>query len=303
VTRHLLDVDDLAPSELAEVLDLAEKPDSPPVLAGRTVALVFEKPSNRTRSATESAIVQLGGHPVSIRGDEVGLDARETVEDAALTLGCYHAAVGARVIRHATLERMAGALDQRGVEVPVVNLLSELAHPCQTLADLLTLRQSLEGLAGRTVAWVGDANNVCRSLVLGAAMCGLRVRVASPPGFGLDGRHLERVTAMGGDVEQLASPEEAVAGADAVYTDVWTSMGQEAEADERARAFAGWTVDERLVSLAAPRAVVLHCLPAHRGQEITAEVVDGPRSLVWRQAANRQHTARAVLALLLQEGR
>lgn len=299
MTRHFLDVDDLSPGELEEVLDLAEKPDAPPILAGRTVALLFEKPSNRTRSATEAAVVQLGGHPMSIRGEEVGLGARETVEDAARTLGCYHAAVGARVNEHVTLERMASALDQQGADVPVVNLLSELAHPCQTLADLLTLRQCLGTLKGQTVAWVGDGNNVCRSLVIGAAMCGLRVRVAAPSGFGLDPGHLRRAAAWPGAVEPVSRPEEAVEGADAIYTDVWTSMGQEEEARSRARAFAGWSVDARLVSLAAPHVVVLHCLPAHRGQEIAAEVADGPHSVIWRQAANRLHAARGLLVFLL----
>ena len=300
MTKHLLDVDDLSPDELAEVLDLAEKPDAPPVLTGRTVALLFEKPSNRTRNATEAAVFQLGGHPVSIRGDEVGLGSRETVEDVALTLGCYHAAIGARVNEHATLDRMARALDDQGWDVPVVNLLSELAHPCQTVADLLTLRQCLGGLEGRTLAWVGDGNNVCRSLVLGASMCGLRVRLATPEGFGLDPGHLERAATFGVPVEVVRRPEDAVAGADAVYTDVWTSMGQEEEAEARRRAFTGWSVDARLVSLADPHAVVLHCLPAHRGEEITADVVDGPQSVVWRQARNRLDAARGLLVFLLQ---
>lgn len=299
MSRNLLDVDDLSPDELVETLDLAEKPDAPQVLAGRTMALVFEKPSNRTRNATEGAVFQLGGHPVSIRGEEVGIGWRETVEDVALTLGCYHAAIGARVNEHQTLERMAAALDRQGWDVPVVNLLSDLAHPCQTVADLLTLRQCLGGLEGRTVAWVGDGNNVCRSLVLGASMCGMRVRVATPAGFGLDPGHLERTAPWAGTVEVVARPEEAVAGADAIYTDVWTSMGQEGEAEARLRAFAGWSVDARLVSLAAPHAVVLHCLPAHRGMEIAAEVVDGPRSVVWRQARNRLDAARGLLVLLL----
>jgi ornithine carbamoyltransferase len=300
VTRHLLDVDDLSPDELRDVLDVAEKPDTPLALAGCTVALLFEKPSNRTRNATEAAVFQLGGHPVSIRGEEVGLGSRETVEDVALTLGCYHAAIGARVNEHSTLERMVSALDNRGWDVPVVNLLSELAHPCQTVADLLTLRQSLGGLEGRTVAWVGDGNNVCRSFVLGASMCGVGVRVATPEGFGLDPELLERAAAFTGPVEVVGRPEEAVAGADAIYTDVWTSMGQEGEAAARLRAFAGWSVDARLVSLAAPHAVVLHCLPAHRGEEITAEVVDGPQSVVWRQARNRLDAARGLFVFLLR---
>lgn len=305
VSRHFLEIDDLGAEEVMAVLDLAERPDLPAVLAGRGMALVMEKPSARTRNATEMAVAQLGGHPITIRAEEVGLDQRETVEDVARTLACYHAVLGSRVHRHATLERMAAALDGAGMAVPVVNLLSDRGHPVQALADLLTLRQCVGSLVGKTLAWVGDANNVCRSLVLGAAMMGMRVRVASPPGFGLGAPDVERAAmlAPGGPgpapVVLTARAAEAVAGADAVATDVWTSMGQEAHADQRRRAFEGFGVDERLLSGAGPHAVVLHCLPAHRGEEIAAAVVDGPRSVVWRQAANRLHTMRGLLAWLL----
>lgn len=306
-TRHLLEVDDLAPAEVATILDLAERTDLPPVLAQRGMALLMEKPSNRTRNATEMAVVQLGGHPVTIRAEEVGPDRRETVEDVARTLACYHAVIGARVSRHATLERMAGALDRAGAGVPVVNLLSDLGHPCQALADLLTLRQSLGPLEGTTVAYVGDGNNVCRSLALAGALAGMRVRVASPPGHGLGTADVERAAALGrtpgGMVELVDRPEKAVAGADAVYTDVWTSMGQEEEAASRRLAFEGYTVDDRLLSGAAGHAVVLHCLPVHRGEEVTAAVVDGPRSVVWRQAANRLHAMRGLLVWLMGDYR
>jgi ornithine carbamoyltransferase len=264
------------------------------------VALVFEKPSNRTRNATEMAVVQLGGHPISIRDDEVGLGTRETAEDIARTLACYHAVIGARVRDHRNLRRMAAALDAAGMAVPVINLLSDQAHPCQALADLRTMDEVLGGLRGRTLAWVGDANNVCRSLLLGGALAGMRMKVASPPGYGLGARDAERVAELGGDLELVGSPQQAVDGADAVHTDVWVSMGQEADAAARRRAFEGFTVDQSLMAFAAPHAGVLHCLPAHRGEEIAADVVDGPRSVVWRQAENRLHAARGLLLWLLE---
>jgi ornithine carbamoyltransferase len=299
VTRHLLETDDLAAEELAAVLDLARQPRPRPVLAGRGAALVFEKPSNRTRNATEMAVVQLGGHPISIRGDEVGLGTRETAEDIARTLACYHAVIGARVRDHGNLERMVAALDTAETGVPLINLLSDRAHPCQALADLLTMQEVLGGLRGRVLAWIGDANNVCRSLLLGGALAGMRMRVASPPAFSLDAADADRIVSLGGDLELVDRPELAAEGADAVHTDVWVSMGQEAEAADRRRAFDGYTVDEALMARAAPHAVVLHCLPARRGEEIAASVVDGPRSAVWRQAENRLHAARGLLLWLI----
>jgi ornithine carbamoyltransferase len=305
VTRHLLEVDDLSPAELNDVLDLAE----PSVglgrpMAGRGVALLMEKPSVRTRSSTEMAVFSLGGHPVTIRAEEVGLDSRESVEDVARTLGCYHSVIGARVNQHTTLVRMARALDAAGDPVPVVNLLSDQGHPCQALADLLTLRQLLGTLAGHTVAYIGDANNVCRSLALAGVMAGMHVRVASPDGFALSQADQERAAAsgVGGTLTLVSRPEEAVEGADALATDVWTSMGQEPEAETRRRAFQGFCVDEHLLSLAAPGVAVLHCLPAHRGEEISAGVLDGPHSVVWRQAANRMHAMRGLLAWLVGSG-
>lgn len=296
-TRHILDIDDLSCSELVTVLELAQvAPGSlGPLLAGRGVALVFEHPSARTRNATEMAVVSLGGHPVTIRAEEVGIDQRETAEDVARTLACYHAVICARVADHQVLARMAGALDAGDMDVPVVNLLSDRAHPCQTLADLLTLRQVFGDLAGRTVAYVGDANNVWRSLALGCAMVGVRLRTAAPEGYGPDPDDVDRIVRAGGEVEVGTDPSEMVAGADVVYTDVWASMGQEDEADRRRRAFAGFTIDARMLE-PAPDALVMHCLPAHRGEEIATEVLEGPRSVVWQQAANRMHAMRALLA-------
>lgn len=299
-TRHVLDIDDLGPEGLAAVLALSELD---PVrlsgaLAGLGVALLFEKPSNRTRNSSEMATVALGGHPVYIQGQEVGLDVRETAADVARTLACYHAVLCARVVDHDSLVRMAAALDGAGVPVPVVNLLSDRSHPCQALADLLTLRQvfGAESLPGRTVAFVGDANNVWRSLAIAASMEGIPTRVASPEGYGPSSEDVALVTSFGGDLIVTTDPRVAVDGADAVYTDVWTSMGQEAEAKVRLRAFAGFEVNAGLMAAAADHAVVLHCLPAHRGEEISADVVDGPQSVVWRQAANRMHAMRGLLA-------
>jgi ornithine carbamoyltransferase len=301
MSRHFLDVDDLSCGELEEVLALAAQPPAQDsqVLAGRGAALVFEKPSARTRSSTELAVVALGGHPVYIQGSEVGIDTRERAEDVARTLACYHSIICARVLDHETLVRMAAALDAGGVDVPVVNLLSDRAHPCQAIADLLTLRQVFGDLGGRTLAYVGDANNMWRSLALATAMVGMAFRTATPDGYGPDPDDLARVARLGADIEVTEDPAEAVAGADAVYTDVWTSMGQEEEAVLRRKAFSGFTVDDELLARAAPGAVVLHCLPAHRGEEISAAVIDGPRSRVWQEAANRLHAMRGLLGFLL----
>ena len=308
--RHFLDVDDLSCEELDTVLTLAARPVSglPPVLAGHGAALVFQKPSARTRSSTELAVVALGGHPVYIQGAEVGIDVREPAEDVARTLASFHRVVCARVLDHDVLVRMAGALDAqpgpgRGRPAPVVNLLSDRAHPCQAVADVLTLQQEFGDVAGRTLAYVGDANNVWRSLAVGASMVGMVLRTATPEGYGPDPDELARLAGLGAQVELTGDPEEAVAGADAIYTDVWTSMGQEEEAAARRAAFAGYTVDEDLVGRAAPDVVVLHCLPAHRGEEITSAVLDGPRARVWQQAANRLHAMRGILGFLLREPR
>ncbi len=292
--RHFLEIDDLTAAELVEVLDLAEATDPPQVLAGKGGALLFEKPSLRTRNAAEMAVVHLGGHPVAMREAEVGIDERESAEDLARVLSGFHAVIGARVFAHTTVVRMAGA-----AAVPVVNLLSDRAHPTQALADVLTLRQHLGELSGHRLAWVGDANNVFCSLSLAAAMVGMEVRAACPAGFAPAADHLARVVAAGTNLTVTDRPEAAVDGADVVATDVWTSMGQEDEAERRRQAFAGFIVDQALMAHAAPAAVFLHCLPAHRGEEVTGEVVDGPQSLVWLQAENRLHALRGLLAFLL----
>jgi ornithine carbamoyltransferase len=294
MTRHLLDIDDLTPSELSAVLNLAADDYPPHVLTGRGVALVFQKPSARTRSSSELAVFQLGGHPLTIRADEVGIDERESAEDVARTLAQYHAAIGGRVLDHEVLVRMVSVSS-----VPVINLLSDRAHPLQAIGDLLTLRSHWGGnLAGHRVAWVGDANNVARSFVLACAMTGVDVAMATPPAHRLDQATVEQVAAFGGNLVQTSVPEEAVKEADAIYTDVWVSMGQEGEAVERLETFAPYQVGASLMGLAASGAVFLHCLPAHRGEEVAVEVIDGPASLVWPQAANRLRAMRGLLLWL-----
>jgi ornithine carbamoyltransferase len=298
MTRHLLDINDLSPSELQAVFELATDGNPPRVLEGRGVGLVFEKPSARTRNSSELAVFQLGGHPVYIRGEEVGIDTRESAEDVARTLAQYYCALGARVLDHRVLKRMAAVS-----HVPVINLLSDRSHPLQAVADLLTLRDHWGGeLAGHRIAWVGDGNNVARSLVLACAMSGVDVAVASPPGHALDDATADAVKALGGTLVQRPTAAEAVRGAEAVCTDVWVSMGQEGQSEERLAVFRPYQVGEPLMALAAPGAVFLHCLPAHRGEEVTAAVIDGPASLVWAQAANRLRAMRGLLLWLFQPG-
>ena len=294
--RHILEIDDLSSSELDRVLDLAAMPDPARVLTGKGMALIFEKPSARTRNSMEMAVVQLGGHPVYISANEIGLDTRESVEDVTNTMAGFHAAIGARVFEHSTVERMAAVN-----RVPVVNLLSDQSHPMQALADLLTMRREFGDLAGRTVAYVGDANNVARSLALGAGLAGMNFHISSPPGYRFADADLDHVRLTSLEPTIFDRPEDAIAGADAVYTDTWTSMGQEAESEQRRRDFEGFTVDERLMGFAQAEAIFLHCLPAHRGEEATDKVLDGPRSRIWAQAANRMHAARGLLSWLINE--
>jgi ornithine carbamoyltransferase len=301
MSSSFLEVDDIDAAQLAAVLDraIAWKRDPalvPQVLAGRGIAALFEKPSARTRISVEMAVWTLGGHPIYVRGEEVGRDTRESVEDVARTMAGMCALIAARVFSHRVLERMVAA-----VGVPIVNLLSDRAHPCQALADLLTLREHHGRLEGLRVAYVGDGNNVAASLAFGAALSGVELVVASPEGYELDSDVVARARNLGGSIEVTGDPYDAVRGADAVYTDVWTSMGQESERAQRLQAFAGFTVDEALFKVASDGAVFLHCLPAHRGEEVEAEVIDGPRSLVWTQAANRMDALRALLVDLVEE--
>jgi len=293
-----LDVDDLSAAALRRVLDRArawkEEPAKvPPLLAGQAVAAVFEKPSARTRVSFEVAVTTLGGHCVTLRGEELGLGTRESVADVARTLASYCTMVGARVFDHRVLEEMA-----RTGGIPVLNLLSDRAHPGQAVGDLLTLEERLGALDGRRLAFIGDGNNVAASLAIGAALTGLEMVVSSPAGYELEDAVVERARNLGGTLELAADPFEAVIDADAVYTDVWTSMGQETEAEVRLAAFAPFQVNEDLMAAARPEALFLHCLPAKRGQEVTDAVIEGSASVVWQQAENRMHSYRSLLAEL-----
>lgn len=292
--RHLLDIASHGPDGLRAMLDLAVHPSPARVLEGRGVALVFEKPSNRTRHSMEMAVVQLGGHPVYTRGDEVGFDTRETVEDVTRILAGYHGVLAARVFAHSVVERMAAVSS-----VPVVNMLSDRAHPLQALADVVTMLEKVETLAGVTVAWVGDYNNVARSLGEAVCLLGGRFSVASPEGYGPGDGELARLGALGGDVVAGRDPSRAVEGAMFVHTDTWISMGQEAESNERREAFAPFIVDEDLMSRADSGAWFMHCMPAHRGEEVSAAVFDGPRSLVIAQGHHRLTGARGALLHLV----
>jgi ornithine carbamoyltransferase len=292
--RSLLNVTDLSAEELGEVLHLAERDDLRPVLSGVGVALIFEKPSNRTRQSMEMAVVQLGGHPVYTRGEEVGFDERESVEDVTRVMAGYHGMLAARVFDHTVVERMTAVST-----VPIVNMLSDYSHPLQALADSLTMQQVHGSLAGRTVAYVGDYNNVARSLAEACVLLDADVALGCPVGYHASDAELERLNLLGGGrVRQVHRADDAVVGAIAVHTDTWTSMGQEAEKDDRKQAFEGYTVTEQMMALAAPDAGFYHCLPAYRGYEVAAEVIDGPRSHVFRQAHNRMHAARGALAFL-----
>jgi ornithine carbamoyltransferase len=303
VERDYLSVDDLSPEELAGVLDLSGKVKAHPgdvadALRRKSVAMIFEKPSTRTRVSFEVAIASTGAHPVALSSQELQLGRGETIEDTGRVLSRYVDAIVLRTFEQERLELIASA-----ASVPVVNALSDFEHPCQCLADLLTIREIKGELAGRTLTYLGDGNNVTHSLLLGGAKTGMHVRVATPPGFEPIPQIVQRATEIaegtGGSVLLTNDPREAAAGADVLYTDVWASMGQETESDERALVFPAYRLDQEKVDVARPDVTVLHCLPAHRGQEITDEVIDGPHSAVWDQAENRLHTQKALLLWLL----
>ena len=297
MSKSFLEVDDLTKAELHRVLELCRDPDPPKVLRGQGIALIFEKPSNRTRNSMEMAAYQLGGHPVYIRGEEIGLDERESVEDAVTALSAYYKCIAARVFAHKTLERMAETK-----VCPIINLLSDTGHPMQALADVITLVEEFGDLDGKSLAFIGDGNNVFRSLAMAAGMLGAEIRFAGPSGYRLSEIDKDRLAAIGVEVKEFDFAQEAVNGVNAVYTDVWTSMGQESESEERKKAFESFTVNSDLMSVASSDAIFLHCLPAHRGEEVTEEVLEGPMSRIWSQSENRMHAARGLLAWLLSEG-
>jgi ornithine carbamoyltransferase len=303
--RDFLSIDDLTPEELRSLLSDARAVKSNPAaysdrLHGARVALIFEKPSTRTRVSFESAVVSMGGHAIVLRGDELQLGRGETVEDTGKVLSRYVDAIVIRTFGQDRLQALAEA-----AEVPVVNALSDHEHPCQALADLQTIQEAFHDPAGKIVTYVGDGNNVAHSLMLGAAMLGMNVRVVCPSGYEPDDtvtrRAADIAAAHSATVTVSSDPSAGASGAHVLYTDVWASMGQEHEAQDRQTSFAGFQVDSRLVEVADPSVIVMHCLPAHRGEEISADAIDGPRSVVWDQAENRMHAQKALLAELLTD--
>jgi ornithine carbamoyltransferase len=263
-------------------------------LAGRTLALIFEKPSLRTRVTFEVGIVQLGGRAVYLAGSEIGMGSRESVPDVARNLSRWVDGIAARVFAHATVEALA-----RHASVPVINGLSDFEHPCQALADYFTLWERGIDVGRMRLAWIGDGNNVCHSVMLLGALLGAEVAVACPPGYEPDGGVQARVRSLGGRLAITVDPREAATGADVLYTDTWISMGQEAERERRREAFARYQINDTLVGFAKPSALVMHCLPAHRGEEITDAVLDGSHSIVLDQAENRLHAQKAIILALL----
>ncbi len=303
MVRHFIDLFDINAAEAADLLDRASSlkreerhGDRPQLLAGRTLGLVFDKPSLRTRVSFEAAITQLGGNALFLNGKDVGMGVRESVADFARVISQYVDALAVRTFSQTTIEELA-----RFATIPIINALSDSSHPCQALADLLTVREALGGLSGLKFVFVGDRNNVARSLAKASAFFGVRFVLACPPGYEYPAEFVSRFAASNPETPLTIEhdPRAAVAGADMVYTDVWASMGQEDEVESRKAVFEPYRVDSALLALARPGAIFLHCLPARRGEEVTDEVLDGPSSLVVPQAANRLHFQKALLAWLL----
>jgi ornithine carbamoyltransferase len=302
--KHLLSLKDFSRAEIEEILDLAAQVKADPLayrdaLRGRSLAMIFQKPSTRTRVSFEVGMSQLGGIALYLGANDIQLQRGESAADTAKVLSRYVDGIMARVYSHQDLLDLA-----KNATVPVINGLSDLLHPCQTLADYFTLRERRGTLAGLKLAYIGDGNNVCNELMMGAAKLGIAMTVATPEGYEpnpLIVKSAQREAQKSGAPAPVVTrdPRAAASGADVVYTDVWTSMGQEEEAEARNAAFAGFTVDNELMKVARPDALFMHCLPAHRGQEVAAEVIDGPRSVVFDQAENRLHVQKAALILLL----
>lgn len=301
--KDLISVNELSPEEIAGIFDLTDQLKKDPVrfsktLAGKTLVLLFQKPSNRTRVSFEAGMYQLGGNTIYLGGGEVNLGVREAVKDAARTLSRYVDAIVLRTFEHKNVLEMAEYSDK-----PVINGLSDFAHPCQALADLYTIREKKGKLKGLTLAYIGDANNVCNSLVYICAKLGVNINIAAPKKYSLENKVLEEARVLGEEgfsVDLFEDPFEAVKGSDVLYTDVWVSMGQEKESAGRKKIFRNFQVNSSLLSAAKKDALVMHCLPCHRGEEITDEVVDGPNSVVFDQAENRMHAQKAILIKLLK---
>ncbi|MFB0500788.1 MAG: ornithine carbamoyltransferase [Candidatus Hadarchaeaceae archaeon] len=305
MVKHLLSMQDLSSSEIKAILDEAaglkeklQKRESHELLKGKTLGMIFEKPSLRTRVTFETGMTQLGGHAIYLAPADIQLGERESVPDVARNLSRWVDVVMARLFKHDIIVELA-----RYSSVPVINGLTNLHHPCQTLSDLLTIREHKGKLNGLKIAWIGDGNNVCNSLLLGCTLVGTNISVACPRGYEPPADIVKQARAnakkSGAKVELTTDPKKAVDGADVIYTDVWVSMGQEKEARERMKAFKDYQVNAQLLKGAKPDSIVMHCLPAHRGQEITDDVIDGPHSVVWDQAENRMHAQKALLVSLL----
>jgi ornithine carbamoyltransferase len=301
--RHFLTMLEPSTEELLWLLDEAarfkaglEHGQRPTLLAGRVLGMIFEKPSLRTRASFEASMAQLGGSSIFLSASDGPIGQRESVPDFARTLSAYVDAVVLRTFSHRTVEEFAGHSS-----VPVINGLSDRYHPCQALGDLLTMREVCGGIAGKTVVFVGDGNNVARSVAVGCGRLGARFILTAPKGYGFDPDFVTayRKAVPGAELVAEDTPEHAVASADVIYTDVWTSMGQESESEVRRNHFAGYQVNAELLAHAPPHARVMHCLPAHRGEEVTCEVLDGPQSVVFQQAANRLHAQKALLNWLV----
>lgn len=304
--RHFIDLFDVTALEAGKLLNLAaelkaanaDHAKRPLLLAGRTLGLVFDKPSLRTRVSFEAAITQLGGNALFLNGKDVGMGSRESVADFARVISQYVDALAVRTFSQTTIEELA-----RHATIPIINALSDSAHPCQALADLMTIQEEFGDLAGRKLVFVGDGNNVARSLAQASALFGVRCELACPAGYEYPPEFARTYASTYPDVPLLVNhdPITAVQGADAVYTDVWASMGQEAEVESRKEVFAPYQVNASLMAHAQPTAIFLHCLPARRGEEVTDAVLDGPQSRVIPEAANRLHVQKALLAWLLRD--
>ncbi len=301
--KDFLSIADLSAEELQDLIDSAAKAKKNPAklatkLEGKQIALIFEKPSTRTRVSFEAAISTMGGHALVLRADELQLGRGETIEDTGRVLSRYLDAIVLRTFGQDRLEQLA-----RASSIPVINALSDFSHPCQCLADLQTIAEHRGELGGQALAYVGDGNNIVHSLLFGGSKLGMDVRVATPPDYAPDAgvvqRAQETAAQTGGRVTVTEVVAEAVVGADVLYTDVWASMGQEEQADTRREAFEHYQLNGEVLNLAKDDAIVMHCLPAHREEEITSEVLDGPQSVVWDQAENRLHSQKALLAWLL----